>query len=84
MAHDPQPFLDDLFERRGKQEVGHNPSWFLELDGAELIMPTAFEPDPNTHRDNYYYNAVTNALYVKVVSRDEDGIKVASWKKASQ
>ena len=79
-------FFDDLSERRGKQEVGHNPAWFLELgeEGAEILIPTAFEPDPNTHRDDYYYNAVTNTLYTKVVNRSIDGIKVANWKKASQ
>lgn len=84
MAHNPQPFLDDLSDRRGRQEVGHNPAWFLEREGAKLIIPTAFEPDPNTYRDDYYYNAITNALYKKIVSRDNNGIKVASWKKTSQ
>ncbi len=47
------------------------------------IEPTAFEPDPRTHRDDYYYNAITNVLYKKVITRQEPGIIVAHWQPAS-
>jgi len=75
-------FLTDLFARRGTPSPGHDPVWFLECFGATIIEPTAFEPDPSTHRDDFYYNAVTNALYKKVISRKEYGI-VAVWQKVS-
>jgi hypothetical protein len=76
-------FLNDLGNRRGRPSPGHNSIWFLELSGVTIIEPTAFEPDPATHRHDYYYNAVTNTLYRKVVSRHETGIAVAHWQKAS-
>lgn len=76
-------FLTDLLNRRGQPSVGHNPTWFIELYGGVIIEPTAFEPDPATHRHDYYYNAVTNTLYRKVIVRQEPGIVVAHWQKAS-
>lgn len=76
-------FLADLATRRGRPEPGHNPIWFLELHGATVIEPTAFEPDPATHRHDYYYNAVTDTLYKKIVSRSEAGVVVAHWHKVS-
>ncbi len=76
-------FLADLGQRRGRPGVGHNPVWFLERLGGTIIEPTAFEPDPATHRHDYYYNAETNTLYKKVVTRRERGIVVAHWQKTS-
>lgn len=76
-------FLTDLFERRGSPEPGHNPVWFIERRGGTIIEPTAFEPDPATYRHDFYYNAQTNTLYKKVVSRRENGVVVAHWQKAS-
>jgi len=78
-----QAFLTDLMARRGKATPGYNPSWFVELYDGTIIEPTAFEPDPATHRHDYYYNAITNALYKKVVTRKESGIIVANWYKTS-
>jgi hypothetical protein len=79
-----QIFLDDLSERRGKQSVGNNnTAWFLELDGATVIEPTAFEPDPATYRGDYYYNARLNVLYKKIVTRKEPGLIHAYWQKVS-
>ena len=65
------------------RSVGHNPIWFLELHGAAIIEPTAFEPDPATHRGTHYYNATTNTLYKKVITRNEPGIVIAHWQKVS-
>lgn len=76
-------FLADLAQRRGRPEPGYNPVWLVELHGGTTIEPTAFEPDPVTHRHDYYYNAETNTLYKKVVSRREPGIITAYWQKAS-
>ena len=55
----------------------------VELVGGEVIEPTAFEPDASTHRNDFYYSTVTNALYRKVVTRNEPGIIVAHWQKVS-
>ena len=60
-------FLADLLSRRAKflNSQGEN-VWYLELHGARIIEPTAFEPDAFTHRGDFYYNAINNALYRKV------------------
>lgn len=76
-------FLEELFGRRGRREGGFNPAWFLELTGGELVIPTAFEPDASTFRGNYYYHAVTNVLYRKVITRQQPGIIVAHWVRVS-
>lgn len=83
MADTRQDFLDDLTARRGRPGVGHDSVWYLELTGGRVIEPTAFEPDAATHRDDFYYNAVTNALYRRVVTRREPGIVVAHWQQCS-
>lgn len=77
-----QAFLTDLFSRRGRSGGGHNSIWYLERHGATIIEPTAFEPDASTHRGDYYYNVVTNALYRKIVTRRKPVI-VAHWQKVS-
>jgi|10_taG_2_1085330.scaffolds.fasta_scaffold00167_33 hypothetical protein len=79
-----EEFLADLTERRGKPSVGNNnTAWFLELEGATVIEPTAFEPDPVTFRGNYYYNANLNVLYKKIITRQDPGIIHAYWQKVS-
>lgn len=82
MSHS-QSILDDLTERRGQRTVGHDTIWFLELQGATIIEPTAFEPDAATYRGTHYYNVITNTLYKKIVTRNEPGIVVAHWQKVS-
>lgn len=59
-------FLEDLFSRRDTSKLGDNGFLYLQLVGGKIIEPTAFEPDANTHRSQYYYNAVTNTLYRKI------------------
>lgn len=63
-----QEFIEDLISRRNTTRSGGDCVWYLELDGAKVIEPTAFEPDPNTHRSDYYYNAIENAMYKKARS----------------
>jgi len=77
-------FLSDLMNRRVHYQTGHWTARTFELIGAGVIEPTAFEPDPTTYRGEYYYNAVTNALYRKIVTRQEAGVVVAHWQKVSQ
>jgi hypothetical protein len=76
-------WLQDLSERLGIRRVGQDSARFLELNGAIIIEPTAFEPDPATHRESHYYNAMTNTLYRRVVTREEPGVVVAHWQKVS-
>ncbi len=76
-------FLTDLMARRGRPTPGHDSVWFLERRGGTIIQPTAFAPDAASHRGDYYYNAATNTLYRRVVTRREPGMVVAHWQKAS-
>lgn len=56
----------------------------VELDGGHVLEPTAFEPDPNTHRQSFYYNALTNALYKRAVRTRSDGIRLYYWQQVSR
>lgn len=76
-------FLQDLANRLGRPYQGHHCARLLELNGATIIEPTAFEPDPATHRQSHYYNAITNTLYRKVITYKEPGVVVAHWLKVS-
>ena len=58
-------YLADILGRRRLNNSRGDCVWFLEKHGANIVEPTAFEPDPNTHRSDYYYNAVENVLYRK-------------------
>jgi hypothetical protein len=73
-----------MSNKSGDFKTGYLSARLLELSGAEIVEPTAFEPDPSTHRSKYYYNAVTNILYMKHVVRQEPGIIVAYWQKVSE
>lgn len=77
--------LNEIFEKRGVASIGDIGLNFVELYGGSIIEPTAFEPDPITHRQEYYYNAINNILYRKVVSkRDGNSVLQAYWQKVSQ
>lgn len=71
--------LSDLVARRGNPGGGFEPARFLELHGASIIEPTAFEPDPRSHHSDYYYNAVTNRIHKRVVSKQPNGVITAAW-----
>lgn len=76
--------IADVLSRRGPATVGGNPLNFLELYGAAMVEVTAFEPDPRTFRGEYYYNAVTDRLYRRIVTaRRADGVIKAQWVPAS-
>ena len=76
-------FLSDLKQKRLPKSVGFNNIRMVERLGGCVLEPTAFPPDPNTYRHEYYYNAITNTLYRKVISTDANGYMAAHWKKAS-
>ena len=65
--------------RNQRSQIGHT-VWLQKPFGVKMVDVTAFEPDPNTFRDNYYYNAVHNTLYVKAPG-NKPGLKV--WKTAN-
>ena len=76
-------FLSDLISRRGIRSAGNQSTRITELNGGAVIEPTAFEPDPNTHRGEYYYNAVTNTLHRKITIVSHSGQTYSHWKKVS-
>jgi hypothetical protein len=76
-------FLVDLFSRRLNDEIGGLGVRTVELYGGMVIEPTAFEPDPTTYRDEYYYNAISNALFKKIIVRKEFSILSAYWQRVS-
>ena len=78
-----QVWFQELSNRRGISNITPDPVRSLELHGAVVVEPTAFEPDAATYRHSHYYNAITNTLYRRVVTRSEPGVVVAYWKKVS-
>lgn len=84
MSETTNTFLIDLNNKRKMQTYGPGCSsiWELESHGATIIEPTAFEPDPNTYRHDYYYNAIVNTLYKKVTITKNDKT-IAKWHKVS-
>lgn len=79
-----EQFFDDLTIRRGNFVGGQPfPTSVVELNGGSTVHLSAFEPDPATFREDYYYNTKTNVLYKKL-SKTVNGFKVASWSKVSQ
>jgi hypothetical protein len=77
----PVEFLTDLFDRRTCRGGYEETVQFLRLHGAHVIEPTAYEPDPNTYRHGYYYNAVDNAVYRRVIDYQAPGVTVAHWRR---
>jgi hypothetical protein len=76
-------FISDLLARRGKKYKGHHNVRNIELLGGRIVEPTAFEPDPTTHRGEYYYNATINVLFRRVTVANSDGVKFAHWVRCS-
>lgn len=79
-------FIADVLSRRMKPGVGGNPHRMVEMHGGTMLYMSAFEPDPTTFRDEYYYNVAKNVLYRKVVTENnpKNGRIVAHWRSASQ
>lgn len=63
-------FLTDLATRRNVDSLPGSgiPHRWVELFGGTLVEVTAFEPDPYTYRHLFYYNAITNIIYKRVVT----------------
>lgn len=73
--------IADLLSRRGPGGGGFNPYRSLELYGGKVLEPLPFEPDPRTHRDEFYIHSRDNRVYRRVWDRYEParGILVAHW-----
>lgn len=48
---------------------GGNPNRFIELVGGRFVPLMFYQPDPNTFRDEFYYNARLNRLFKKINSK---------------
>jgi len=59
--------LIDIFTHRQKS-LGFNSNRFIELVNGKEVPIQFYEPDPNTFRSDYYYNARLNVLYKKVMN----------------
>lgn len=62
-----------------------NPHRFIELIGGREVKMLFFEPDPETFRDDFYYNSRRNVLYKKIKAIDPSSNMVDFyWKKSSE
>lgn len=77
--------LSDLAEKRGRIFPGGNSNRFVELVGGRDIIYSFCEINPQTARNDYYYNTRTNTLYklVKVTNKGT-GKTDAYWKQVSE
>lgn len=41
----------------------HNSIFWAEMYGAKVVPILAYQPDPNTSHENFYYNSIENSLY---------------------
>ena len=63
----------DVIARRGQSTTGYNPHRFVELFGGTVVEAINYEPDPQTYRQEYYYNSRVNQLFKKLkISGDTD------------
>jgi hypothetical protein len=77
-------FINDLVSRRQLVSAEPQTTRFAELGGGVVIEPTAFEPDPTSYPYDYYYNAKSNILYKKVITKKEnEQVMNAHWKRVS-
>lgn len=74
-------FIADVLARRGAGGGGFNPYRNVELYGGTILEPMFHQPDPRTHRQEYYADARDNRIYRRVYDRYEPnrGIIVAHW-----
>ena len=79
--------LNEILAARGLISAGYNSlRMAVELNGGNMVEVTNFEPDPCTHRSEYYYNSGQNRLYRRIFTdnRPAEGVIAAYWKSVSQ
>lgn len=62
------PILSELEEILTRRVVGASagmPFSFIRLFGGSPVEILHYQPDPQTHRDDFYYNSRENMLYKK-------------------
>lgn len=73
--------LEDIFIKRMKSTsfsgLSHN---FIEFFGGQPVSFSQYDPDPNTHRESFYYNTRENRLFKKVKASDGQYV----WKDVSE
>lgn len=72
-----------LFPDNYSRGDGHNPHWFVELMGGKEVIVQNWEPDAQTFRGEYYYNARLDRLYKKIPAVDRQ-LVVYYWKPVSE
>ena len=73
----------DVLDRLGYRENGPfiGTVWLLELFGQVPVEVSAFVPDANTYRGDYFYDAKNNQLLRRTIVKDNYGT-IAVWKVA--
>ncbi len=74
--------LEILIAKRNASQIGGTRTTLLQ--GIESIVVTAFEPDAVTFRGEYYYNAVSNLLFRKIIRHNTNGLRLAFWQQISE
>ncbi len=64
----PDPSTTDILQRifSRRPAPGYNCNRFVERVGGEEVPISFYEPDPETARNNYYYNSRRNVLYMRI------------------
>lgn len=72
--------IEDIFSKRMKSTsvYGHTHN-YVELFGGQLVSFSQYDPDPNTHRERFYYNTRENKLYKKIKAGNQ-----FVWKNVSE
>ena len=74
-------FYQTLSEKIGeKTATPGNSKYLIERMGGKIIETAINEPDPNTCRNDYYYNSRINILYKKMKNNND---KNHYWKAVS-
>jgi len=64
--------LEDILVKRGRTGpfLGHTHN-FITLFNGKPVELSFYQPDPNTFRDDYYYNSRENQLFKKILAGDQ-------------
>lgn len=73
--------LSDIQKRRNLNKGGFNPHAFIKLFGGKLIHVSYVEPNPQTTRCEFYYNARINKLFKRI--KINDNPQYYAWKQTA-
>lgn len=63
--------LEEILTRRGVGSSFGLPFSFIKLFGGSPIEILHYQPDPNTHRSEFYYHSRENMLFKRYRSNDD-------------